>query len=638
MIRAIILRNAGPFRGDHVVELGPVAYALTGRYDADPGRSNWSGKSFLLEMVEYALTGKTAASRAFDADGWITRGETAGRVELVLEDGAAIVRERRRGKPTQSAFTGAAGKATQAEADAAVLNHIGFSADDFRNVAYFEQGMMTRFVRTEPSHRMEIVRGWFGMETAEQAVAVASARVRVIVDELEPLRARRTAIVGMLEDVPALATEPLVAARDALAQKLAYERERAGEAEAVAAAEAAIAEYNGVVRAGKQATATLAGLPDGVDAAAASAREASIQAMAAAALARREVGERARVARGEFDGRCPVADIECPARARINADRSGAASVLARAREKHGALANKAAAAAEAAEELAALAGAKRDAEHTVERLRASAREMLPKVKAAQALLKHQPQAPALDALALASLEEEHARAVRAVADAEAARDHRARLESKLLKLNERVRWCESEMMAAAAAASVFRAAQRRIGERALAGIVDAANATMAGSGIDLSVAARWERSGKSAARACEVCGRAFPATLRVRECACCGAERGAAVVRRLDFELSDRSGAADGIAGVALQLAAGAWLLRKRQSPWATAMLDEPLAACDRTNRRALAGQLVRLLGAGTWRQAIVVSHSNDVVDMYPGRIEVVVGRDGARAIRVTA
>jgi hypothetical protein len=106
MIRRLTLFNAGPYRGEHVLELGPKAYAITARFESDPGRSNTGGKSFLLEMIDFALTGKLAKFRRYDADGWITRGEREGKVRLDFEDGYWISRERKRGQPTQVRFGG----------------------------------------------------------------------------------------------------------------------------------------------------------------------------------------------------------------------------------------------------------------------------------------------------------------------------------------------------------------------------------------------------------------------------------------------------------------------------------------------------------------------------------------------------
>jgi DNA repair exonuclease SbcCD ATPase subunit len=107
--------------------------------------------------------------------------------------------------------------------------------------------------------------------------------------------------------------------------------------------------------------------------------------------------------------------------------------------------------------------------------------------------------------------------------------------------------------------------------------------------------------------------------------------------MQRLEFILSARSGAADDFAGIALQLAAGSYLLRLRESCWATAMIDEPFAKMDRTTRRAAAKQLLSLLGAGVYRQVMVISHAQDTVEIYPGQIRINVARDGSRSIETT-
>jgi DNA repair exonuclease SbcCD ATPase subunit len=108
--------------------------------------------------------------------------------------------------------------------------------------------------------------------------------------------------------------------------------------------------------------------------------------------------------------------------------------------------------------------------------------------------------------------------------------------------------------------------------------------------------------------------------------------------VQRLDIVQTDQSGALDDLAGITLQIAAATFIVEKRQSPWSTLLVDEPTASCDRTNRRALAIELARLLSAGTgFRQALVLSHSPDVAEVFPNVIEIVVKRDGTRAITAT-
>lgn len=88
-----------------------------------------------------------------------------------------------------------------------------------------------------------------------------------------------------------------------------------------------------------------------------------------------------------------------------------------------------------------------------------------------------------------------------------------------------------------------------------------------------------------------------------------------------------------DDLAGVASQLAVAEWLLERRVSPWGCMLLDEPLAACDRRNRAAMATALARLFRRPTGiRQALVISHSPDTLDAFPGRITVIAGERGSR------
>ena len=68
-------------------------------------------------------------------------------------------------------------------------------------------------------------------------------------------------------------------------------------------------------------------------------------------------------------------------------------------------------------------------------------------------------------------------------------------------------------------------------------------------------------------------------------------------MVHRLDIELSDRSGAAEDLAGAAFQLSASAWLRSERNSAWSVALLDEPFSQLDAGNRRAFATHLAAML-----------------------------------------
>jgi len=635
MIRTIVLRNAGPFRGEHVIELDSKAYAVTARYESDPGRSNWGGKSFLLEMVEFALTGKLAKSRRYDADGWITEGANEGAVGLVLEGGAAIKRERKRGKATQVTFSGPGGKATQDEADVAILKHLAFAADDFKNVAYFEQGEMKRLIRTEPEKRFDIVRGWLGLEKAEKAEDRAGKMAGEATRDLLRVRGKREAVRTMLEQLGEIPdAHHLEKMRDEMQVQMDRAAADIQRQQDHGEKERRVAAFDELIALGKQVAAELEKFPKDVQ-----ERAAKVQAELGEKAGRyaeldKDVVRKKKVSLGQFDGACPVlSGFACPAKKEINADRGTSTTALEDARRVRDEAQQEYETAKQIAEGLLESAGEARAKTRELARIRERAEELQPDVKVARKHLKANPK-PDPTAFDMAGLRRVHGEAVQAVSDAHAKHAQKDRLERELAHLDEAVEGAEQLAAIAISSRNVLRATQRRVAERALDQIGGRSGSMMHEAGIDLTVKVQWEREGKNYARACELCGAPFPASAKAKTCAECGAERGMNVVQKLEFILSNRSGAADDLAGVALQLAAGAWLLHARSSPWACAMLDEPLAACDKTNRRALAGQLIRLLGAGTWRQALVISHSPDIIDIYPGRIEVVVARDGSRRI----
>jgi DNA repair exonuclease SbcCD ATPase subunit len=102
-----------------------------------------------------------------------------------------------------------------------------------------------------------------------------------------------------------------------------------------------------------------------------------------------------------------------------------------------------------------------------------------------------------------------------------------------------------------------------------------------------------------------------------------------------LDVVLSDRSGAAEDLAGLAISLAASSRLRAERGSPWGVVCLDEPFGALDRSHRRSLAKGLVLML-VGQWEQALVIAHDDATMDAMPGRIVIVGGSNGSRVERV--
>jgi DNA repair exonuclease SbcCD ATPase subunit len=172
----------------------------------------------------------------------------------------------------------------------------------------------------------------------------------------------------------------------------------------------------------------------------------------------------------------------------------------------------------------------------------------------------------------------------------------------------------------------------KRVAESALKSIEDGANAMLRECGIDLSVEVQWSREGGGLARSCDACGHPFGTSAKVKRCERCGADRGPLLVNKLELVLSDRSGAAEDLAGASIQLSASAWLREDRGSAWSVALVDEPYGALDASNRKAFSTHIASMLaGRYGFVQAFVVSHSPDTVTQLPGRIEIL--NDGGRA-----
>lgn len=643
MIREVEFMNWQCYRGKHIIKLQPKAYAITARYEIDPGRSNMGGKSAIPEAIHFAMTGDLAKFRKFDANGWITDGEKSGYVQLLLEDGAVMRRERTRGSRTDVTFTPPKGKpATQADAESAFYKHVGFSGEDSKTIVYFEQDMMNLIVRTEPEARFDVIRGWLGLQKGEQAEDAATEIVKKRIREVTKLRARRESLMAMMpvetKHTPTLAE--LEAEKVTVAAELAALIETRDAAHALVEDKQLVERYDALVVEGKTASDEVDEISADLEERLESTENYVAEQQSAYLTAKQEAATKKKTSLGQFDGKCPVADIVCPATKRINNDRELSSSFYETAKTKE----ERAEKAWQTAKTGAQ--GVREEARDAVlkraklEQLRARASEMLESVREARKRVK----AAAKKKYDLDEIDEQiEALEARENAARQALAEHHASVK-QFASLNEQLETVEKDLLIEeklAATATVgrttFRAAQRRVAERALDTIGDNANTMLRTAGVDLNIRVVWEHEGKGYAKSCEMCGAAFPSSTKVKRCETCDAERGQNISQRLQFVLSERSGAADDFSGLAMQLAAGSYLLNLRKSSWAMAMIDEPFAKMDRTIRRAAAKQLLQLVGGGVYRQLMVISHSQDTVDLYPARINIVVARDGTRSIEVT-
>lgn len=647
-VKKIVLRNWLGYAGEHTLELEPTLYAITAQHEGDARRSNWAGKTSLIEALRFAFYGR---SRATTADGWITEGEGGGQVDVVLSNGAQVMRSRKVGHATKLSLVDEDGSVLAGDAAQKRLEAmLGYSADDFEVTCWFGQKQMARLITARPGDRFELVSGWFDLGKLREAEARAVAYLGERVAQRERLQREvadaRAVVESVRERWPAsvmASNEEMVAQLEraaGLAEAAATERERLidkaenalrtfDEAKSISDDRATLAQ---VQQQGKALAAELRALAGAQDRQA-TARAAVEQAATASRLLGADYEKKRVLASGRFDGCCPVDERACPVKGEINERATENARL---AREAHDLFAG---ASREEAGARARLAEADRDASRQakiaaqVDAMREQARVLLERTKGSVGWAFDE----AAHAAARRILEECRTAYRTQVGLAAALRRDAATVSEQQAKIDK----AQNVLAASKEAEDVHRAAvhilgrqgaQRVIAEEALAEIEAGANAMLREAGIDLSVRVSWSREGSGLAKVCAECGTAFPP--KAKACKRCGAERGHLQVERLDVGISDTSGAAEDLAGAALQLAAAAWLRRERGAALCTAFLDEPFGALDEANRRAFAAHLVALLrGASGFEQAFIVAHHPDVLDGLPGRILVTRTATGSTA-----
>lgn len=654
----IDLLNYGPYHGEHRLVLGPGAYSISARHEAARERSNWSGKTWLANAIRHALYGERASPSEFE-DGWITHGAPEGAVCLVLADGrdeVVVERTRQRGTSTRLTVTRSDGTqavvpgAKGAAAQQAVDDLVGLGSKDFDATCYLGQKMMSRFVEATSSEAMGVVSGWLRLERLQ---ACADSVTKTLADSAAKSGVMRARMSGLMEERRSMLEAVCVAvgpgdgeALDAQVAGCVAEVERLdgalGRLEDLAQQRsewvrrrAEGERFQTTVEEGKRLKEQSRPVND------LEAHHKQVRADVALANAKmrdanRDLRGALALTRGEFDGRCPVAGIECPAREQIN-------GMNAEAVAKHK-VASQAAAAADA--ELTQLT----ESEGKVHR------DLLAAVRTDEALAEvrrraHEQRehgrwarenATRFEALEVDSV----ALARRDLVDAKARLQHLRLAQQRLVKIDAEHKKIavdsvcldeEADVLRAAAHLFGPRGAQRRVAEAALGVVESEACGALAAAGVDLSLAVRWHRETKDLSPSCDACGYAYGTSQRAKACPRCAEARAPKIVQRLEVVPSDRSGAADDLAGIAFQLAGGAWLRRDRACRWGTVVLDEPFAALDRANRRSLSAMLGRLVGSnGLCEQMFVISHTPDA-GAFAGRIEVLVRADGSRAISVS-
>jgi DNA repair exonuclease SbcCD ATPase subunit len=363
---------------------------------------------------------------------------------------------------------------------------------------------------------------------------------------------------------------------------------------------------------------------------------AHAEALGDRVVALRKMASSEKLSRGEFDGVCPVAGITCPARDQINSETARNTAMAALDVATAGALSEVLDKASSKLRTAEARLQVRQRLEDKIEQTNARANRLLPMLDEAKTA--PPPEDPAV-------LRDKVSTAHEVVANLTAKRDSLRRSVglvdsaiAEVARLSKVADEVSAEMAVHRAAMVILgpQGAQRRVAENALVEIQESANQKLAECGVDLTVEVQWSREGQGLAAQCDACGTMFPRTARAKACDRCGAARGPLLINRLEVVLSDRSGAAEDLVGLAVQFAASDWLRADRGAQWSVMSIDEPFSQLDDFNRGSLGRHLAAML-RGSYEQSFVVAHHTSLLDALPGRILVESNGKGS-SVRIVA
>lgn len=631
-IERLELKNWMRFRGATDLALGARHYAIIAESEGEPGRSNWLGKSSLVGAIRFALFG--VLPEAMSVTDWISHGETSGLVRITFSDGATIERSRTTKRGDVIVRLPGADEASGDAAELAIEKYLaGTSYRSACSTWWIGQKQAAAFLAMDPEDRMRAISSWLDLTALERCAKIVRTEMAELAAEDAKLSSQLEQLGVALEGAERVMTAALERggpekladeARTLTTELEAADAEIERFAAETQAAQTARAAFDRVVAEGKAKRAELERLPR-VDAGAVAENEQAYKADAEAlAVLENDVRRAVSRCRDGFDGACPAAaGFSCPVPGEV--DQVNARNAKALEADKARATARRAEV-REFREEIDQALGVARKRE-------ALERELVSLRTQAERLQRDAAASMSDQAYATASAEIEQKRAARfdgrrrlqAIAveqeqitktrhELEALVRSRGTITTKLGDIRKR-----RALLLVASKLYGRNGAQRRVAENDLLSVEDGANEALREAGIDLRIELQWSREGKTKATTCEDCGAAFG---RSNECPGCSAPRGPAIIQQLRMKLSDRSGAAEDLAGVTFQLAAARRLRERHDGGISFAVLDEPFGALDVVHRRSLALVLPKVLAAAGLDQSFTIAHSPDVLEALPGRI----------------
>tara|TARA_Y100000034_G_scaffold121388_1_gene165527 strand:- start:575 stop:2386 length:1812 start_codon:yes stop_codon:yes gene_type:complete len=597
--------------------------------------------------VPFALYGRKPPSAALEDD-WINDDASEGSVVLVLDDGTTITRSRKRGKATRLNVVAANGAklAGNIAAQDFIVELLGLSEQDFFATCFFEQKQMSKIITAKPADRMKTVSAWLNLDPLVRCEENVRKRLAVVVAEYAVHERRRGALTEMIllkeKSMSGESLEALKAACDASATIAETARDELKQlqrdAAVLEAMAAKAAEYDDIVVQGKAQKTKLAEGKASTELQAAVDEARTVEADAAAerAAAHEQVVEKKQLAAGAFDGQCPVTCEECPVADAVTDQVTGNRTLVATVHQEFQAADERYRGATVQRQQVEREQERAIHGEAKLVSLRDRARALKPQ-RDKHLVMEAEGELPDIAA------EEHRVDELWAASNADAVEYHELEIglndikvwRQELDEIAVHSKGLDEDLATLREALVVFgrNGAQRATAEQALLEIETDANALLIESAIDLSIAVRWAHEAASGlAKHCEMCGAPFPTSQRVKECGQCRAKRGPKTINKLDITLSDCSGAAEDLAGIAFQLAAAAWLRRERNTSWSAAFIDEPFGSLDSANRRSLATKFATMLrGRFGFEQSMVVAHDQSIMDSLPGKIAIIAGDEGS-------
>ena len=632
------IHNVGPYKGSHSLDLVDDVYAVTAKHMNNPERSNWLGKSTLLWCIPYALFGEHTAKTDND---WITNGESWSGVKLVLSDGSVINRIKTRDKPTQLSFKPNGGaELLQGAAQDAIAKFIGLSKDEFMTVCFYAQKELSRLVSARSAERIELVESWIAAELdpVQRMHARAMAELQKLMTGIETLKSEQISLRSSAEacntahgwdagvDTKA-SLEKLVRTaegelRISTAALEARRRVRLA-AESWAAKVEIAAEFDAIAEEGQRLRKLMDEIPDDIDEQLRLVREDELAAVVAVERTRADVKQARAAIGGQFDGQCPVNCKACPKPKWVK-DNPLDMAIAAQRSE------------ADVAAGLLLLdVQAQRSSLTLDARLRTELDSKLQVLREqANALVDTANEvAGAAQAPDIATLDDDVDTAeelvtnwTKQLADAKAELALFVKVVARYQQtlLDEGVLLKRRVLVSDALQLLGKTGVQQRLGEIALANVEVGANAMLASTGIPLAVSVLWATQNQGLAKHCDKCGTAYGTSAKIKTCTRCGAQRGPNTAAKLVIDLTNRSGAAEDLAGIAVGLSASAWLRAKRGSNWGSVCIDEPFGALDQHNKKALSVHVATLL-KNSFASAFIVAHDREILDALPQRVSIV-------------